>query len=147
MRVAAIGVGDAEGALRVEGLSRMFDSLKAVDALTFVVPQGSCFALLGPNGAGKTTLISAVCGLVTPTGGSVTVGGHDIATHGQLRYRASHLLPMHMLEIKRKGASFIQETVLRKDRLQRELLRNHANKTLDSGGRAQSLLLFFLLVP
>ena len=39
---------------------------------------GEIFALLGPNGAGKTTLISIICGLVNPTGGSVTVGGHDI---------------------------------------------------------------------
>ncbi|NLC36447.1 MAG: ABC transporter ATP-binding protein, partial [Alcaligenaceae bacterium] len=42
------------------------------------IQAGEIFALLGPNGAGKTTLISIICGLVNPTGGNVTVGGHDI---------------------------------------------------------------------
>ena len=54
-----------------------FQALKGVD---LSIREGEILALLGPNGAGKTTLISAVCGLVTPTGGSVTVGGHDILT-------------------------------------------------------------------
>jgi ABC-2 type transport system ATP-binding protein len=43
------------------------------------IERGEIFALLGPNGAGKTTLISIVCGIVTPTTGSVRVAGHDIA--------------------------------------------------------------------
>ena len=42
--------------------------------------RGEIFALLGPNGAGKTTLISIICGIVNPTSGSVTVGGHDIVS-------------------------------------------------------------------
>ena len=41
------------------------------------IEKGEIFALLGPNGAGKTTLISIVCGIVTPSEGTVTVGGHD----------------------------------------------------------------------
>src|SRR5205823_13013709 len=47
--------------------------------------RGEIFALLGPNGAGKTTLISAICGIVTPTAGTVTVDGHNIITD----YRAA----------------------------------------------------------
>src|SRR3712207_689805 len=42
------------------------------------IARGESFALLGPNGAGKTTLISIVCGIVTPTEGSVAADGHDI---------------------------------------------------------------------
>ena len=59
-----------------------FQALKGID---LEIDKGEIFALLGPNGAGKTTLISIVCGLVTPSSGKVTVGGHDIIRD----YRAS----------------------------------------------------------
>src|SRR5215213_7072444 len=52
-----------------------FEALKKVN---LEIEQGEILALLGPNGAGKTTLISIICGIVTASGGSVTVGGHDI---------------------------------------------------------------------
>jgi ABC-2 type transport system ATP-binding protein len=52
-----------------------FQALKGVD---LEIRKGEIFALLGPNGAGKTTLISIICGLVNPTGGSVTCDGHDV---------------------------------------------------------------------
>ncbi len=50
-------------------------ALKPIDLQIY---KGEIFALLGPNGAGKTTLINIICGIVTPTGGSVTADGHDI---------------------------------------------------------------------
>ncbi len=62
-----------------------FEALKAVD---LDVQRGEIFALLGPNGAGKTTLISIICGLVNPSGGTVTVAGHDNRTD----YRAARAL-------------------------------------------------------
>ena len=49
----------------------------ALAGITLDIGRGELFALLGPNGAGKTTLISIICGIVTPTRGSVTVDGHD----------------------------------------------------------------------
>jgi ABC-2 type transport system ATP-binding protein len=52
-----------------------FQALKGVD---LEIRRGEIFALLGPNGAGKTTLINIVCGIVTPSEGRVSVGGHDI---------------------------------------------------------------------
>jgi ABC-2 type transport system ATP-binding protein len=55
--------------------ARGFEALKGV---SLSIRQGELLALLGPNGAGKTTLISAICGLVTPSSGKVTIGGHDI---------------------------------------------------------------------
>jgi ABC-2 type transport system ATP-binding protein len=65
--------------ISVSGLSKTyasgFHALKHVD---LAIRQGEIFALLGPNGAGKTTLINVVCGIVNPSEGSVTVGGHDI---------------------------------------------------------------------
>jgi ABC-2 type transport system ATP-binding protein len=59
--------------------------LQALKDVDLEIERGEIFALLGPNGAGKTTLISIVCGIVTPTAGSVTVDGHDIIRD----YRAS----------------------------------------------------------
>ena len=52
-----------------------FQALKGID---LDIDKGEIFALLGPNGAGKTTLISIICGIVTPSSGTVAVGGHDI---------------------------------------------------------------------
>ena len=52
-----------------------FTALKSVD---LEIAKGEIFALLGPNGAGKTTLISIICGLVSPSGGTVVAGGHDV---------------------------------------------------------------------
>ena len=62
-----------------------FTALKPV---SLAIDEGEIFALLGPNGAGKTTLISIVCGIVMPTSGSVTVGGHDVVRD----YRAARAL-------------------------------------------------------
>ena len=62
-----------------------FEALKRID---LDIDQREIFALLGPNGAGKTTLISIICGIVTPSTGAVTVGGHDILAD----YRAARQL-------------------------------------------------------
>ncbi len=62
-----------------------FQALKPID---LDVRRGEIFALLGPNGAGKTTLISIICGIVNPSGGTVTVNGHDIIRD----YRAARAL-------------------------------------------------------
>src|SRR5438552_6441127 len=51
---------------------------QALRRVNLQIERGEIFALLGPNGAGKTTLINIVCGIVTPSGGSVTADGHDI---------------------------------------------------------------------
>jgi ABC-2 type transport system ATP-binding protein len=51
----------------------------ALKDINLDIDKGEIFALLGPNGAGKTTIISIVCGIVTPTSGTITAGGYDIA--------------------------------------------------------------------
>jgi ABC-2 type transport system ATP-binding protein len=50
---------------------------RALGSIDLDIRRGELFALLGPNGAGKTTLISIICGIVTPTSGTVSVDGHD----------------------------------------------------------------------
>jgi ABC-2 type transport system ATP-binding protein len=63
----------------VQGLEKTYASgLRALKGIELTIRRGEIFALLGPNGAGKTTLINIVCGIVTPTAGTVVVDGHDI---------------------------------------------------------------------
>jgi ABC-2 type transport system ATP-binding protein len=65
--------------ISISKLSKTYASgVQALQPIDLEIEQGEIFALLGPNGAGKTTLISIVCGIVTPTTGTVTAGGHDI---------------------------------------------------------------------
>lgn len=63
----------------IKGLTKIYENgHQALKGIDLDIREGEILALLGPNGAGKTTLISTICGLVSPTGGSVTVGGFDI---------------------------------------------------------------------
>src|SRR6476661_8498821 len=65
--------------ISIAGLEKRYASgLHALKHVDLDIRNGEIFALLGPNGAGKTTLINIVCGIVTPSSGTVSVGGHDI---------------------------------------------------------------------
>lgn len=69
----------APSLISVSNLEKTYEGgFQALKDVSLNIKQGEILALLGPNGAGKTTLISAICGIVTPTGGTVTVAGHDI---------------------------------------------------------------------
>ena len=61
--------------IRIEGLTKRFGAVLAVDNLNFVVAQGTVTGVLGPNGAGKTTTLRALLGLITPTTGRATIDG------------------------------------------------------------------------
>ncbi len=70
----------SEPILEISGLSKVYSGgVRALDEVDLEIRKGEIFALLGPNGAGKTTLIGAVCGLVRPSGGTITAFGHDLA--------------------------------------------------------------------
>ena len=64
--------------LKLENLSKSFDSIRAIDAVDLEVAQGEALGVIGPNGAGKTTLFNLVTGLLRPDTGSVWFDGRDI---------------------------------------------------------------------
>jgi len=69
----------SDNQILINNLSKVYDNgLNALKKVNLEVKQGEILAMLGPNGAGKTTLISIICGIVTPSSGSVTVDGFDI---------------------------------------------------------------------
>src|SRR5687767_8849672 len=65
--------------ISIKDLAKTYASgFEALKRTHLEIRRGEIFGLLGPNGAGKTTLINIVCGIVNPTGGTITVDGHDI---------------------------------------------------------------------
>jgi ABC-2 type transport system ATP-binding protein len=65
--------------VEVKNLKKVYDSgFEALSGVDLTIEEGEIIALLGPNGAGKTTLISTICGITSPTSGTVTVGGFDV---------------------------------------------------------------------
>lgn len=65
-------------AIEINGLTKKFGELTAVDEIRFTVESGEIFGFLGPNGSGKSTLIRMLCGLLSPTAGTARVGGFDV---------------------------------------------------------------------
>lgn len=83
--------------LSVQGMSKTYASghqaLKTVD---LEIAKGEIFALLGPNGAGKTTLISIICGIVTPSSGTIVVDGHDAIAEPRAARMKIGLVPQEL---------------------------------------------------
>ncbi|HXX53347.1 MAG TPA: ABC transporter ATP-binding protein [Thermodesulfovibrionales bacterium] len=70
-------------AVKIEGLTRRFGDFVAVNGISLHIGKGEIFGFLGPNGAGKSTTIKMLCGLLLPSGGQGSVGGHDIMTESE----------------------------------------------------------------
>ncbi len=83
-------------ALSLRGLGKDYGARKAVHALDLDVERGECLGLLGPNGAGKTTTISMACGVVTPTRGTIAIGGIELARDPHGAKRKLGLVPQQL---------------------------------------------------
>ena len=79
MNIASNPISDSP-ALKVDGLTKTFGKIKAVDSLTFEMPRGGVIGFVGPNGAGKSTTIRMILGLIRPTAGNAEILGHGICT-------------------------------------------------------------------
>ena len=75
--------------LQVQGVSKIFGGLQALNQVTFDLPEGQILGLIGPNGAGKTTLFNIINGVYTPTEGRVIFRGQDIT--GKKTYHVAHM--------------------------------------------------------
>ncbi|MFH1044750.1 MAG: ABC transporter ATP-binding protein [Pseudomonadota bacterium] len=72
--------------LRVEGLTKKFGGLNAVEDLSFDVEPGAVHSIIGPNGAGKTTLLNLLTGVYQPSGGRIVFGGNDLTGRAPHEY-------------------------------------------------------------
>jgi ABC-2 type transport system ATP-binding protein len=79
--------------IQIRNLTKCFGDLKAVDDLTLDVAPGEFFAFLGPNAAGKTTTIKLLTGLLRPTSGSCSIGGHDLQREPEAAKRLLSYIP------------------------------------------------------
>jgi branched-chain amino acid transport system ATP-binding protein len=66
--------------LTLDGVVTTYGAVRALDGVSFQVPDGAITAVLGANGAGKTTLLRSINGLVRPSSGSISYAGHDLVT-------------------------------------------------------------------
>ena len=90
--------------VEVHDLNRSFGKFIAVDHVNFSVQRGEIFGLLGPNGAGKTTTFRMLCGLLPPSGGTLTIAGIDVR-------QASAAARQHLGYVAQKFSLYGQLTV------------------------------------
>ena len=79
--------------IKTERLSKRYDTLTAVDDVSFEVQPGEVLGFLGPNGAGKTTTMRMLAGFITPTSGTASICGHDVETDTLAAKRSIGYLP------------------------------------------------------
>ena len=86
--------------LRARDVTKIYDpGVRANDGITLEVRPGEVYGLLGPNGAGKTTLVKQVIGLLAPTSGTLTLGGHDLVADPAAARALCSYLPQAQLPI------------------------------------------------
>ncbi len=145
--------------IRITGLVKEYEKLRAVDNVSFEMKPGEIFGLLGPNGAGKTTLISTIVTLEEPTSGKVEVFGHDVTREPSVTKTLTGFVPQELIH---HGYFDVEEIMqfhsgyfgLRKNKeridwlLQKLSLYDHRKKKVKqlSGGMKRRLLIAKALV-
>ena len=90
------------------GLTKQFDTLTAVDGLTFTVREGEILALLGPNGAGKTTTVRMLSSILKPTAGCARVAGYDVVKDARkVRHIVGHLTEFPGLYLRMRSLDYL----------------------------------------
>jgi len=102
---------DEEAILTVDGVTKRFGGLVAVDDVSFEVPQGQTLGVIGPNGAGKTTLFNVLNGFLEPNEGTITVNGVDL-THSTPDDHAKNGMARTFQLVKPFGTLSVLENVM-----------------------------------
>lgn len=84
-------------AIKIDGVSKRYGDLQALNNVSFTIQEGEFFGLLGPNGAGKSTLISALAGLLRVDTGQLTVMGHDVVKDYRRARQALGVVPQEIV--------------------------------------------------
>jgi ABC-2 type transport system ATP-binding protein len=139
--------------IEVSDLVKHFKTVKAVDGLSFSIPQGICFGLLGPNGAGKTTTIEMMEGLTPPSSGEIRYKGISnnpvFKQQAGIQFQSTALMDfLTVKEVLILFSSFYERTLPLETLVEQchlsEFLHQQAAKL--SGGQKQRLLLALALV-
>jgi ABC-2 type transport system ATP-binding protein len=95
--------------IKLDHVTKKYGTKTAVQDVSLDIAAGELFAFLGPNGAGKTTTIKMMCGLLFPTSGTVSIGGHDLCRDGdRARQLLSYVPDQPFLYEKLTGREFLQ---------------------------------------
>ena len=92
--------------IELKNVTKRYDSLTAVDDVSFSVKTGECFALLGPNGAGKTTIVKMLLDFTRPTSGSVSLNGNP-STLAECRQSVGYLAENHHIPPSLSGWQYL----------------------------------------
>lgn len=92
--------------IELKNVTKQYDSLTAVDNVSFSVKTGEYFALLGPNGAGKTTIVKMLLDFTQPTSGSLSLSGIP-STHAECRQSIGYLAENHHIPESLSGWQYL----------------------------------------
>jgi ABC-2 type transport system ATP-binding protein len=92
--------------IELKNVTKRYDSLTAVDNVSFSVKTGEYFALLGPNGAGKTTIVKMLLDFTRPTSGSLSLNGIP-STHAECRTSIGYLAENHHIPSHLSGWQYL----------------------------------------
>jgi len=125
--------------IEAHALTKTFDGILAVDALSLRIEPGSVFAFLGPNGAGKTTTIRMLTSILAPTSGWAKVAGYDVVRQApQVRASVGVLTEQHGLYERMKALEYL-EFFGRIYHLPASLIRRRAKDLMERFGLADSI--------
>jgi len=139
--------------LEVRDLVKQYPKVRAVDGVSFDVPEGICFGLLGPNGAGKTTTVEILEGLVRPTAGEVHFRGAALGAgyRERIGIQFQHTALQQFLTV-RENLNFFSKLYRKTAPLEQVIARCRLADILDrdtgklSGGQRQRVLLAIALI-
>jgi ABC-2 type transport system ATP-binding protein len=117
--------------IELNNVTKRYDSLTAVDNVSFSVMTGECFALLGPNGAGKTTIVKMLLDFTRPTSGSLTLSGIP-STQAECRTSIGYLAENHHIPSCLSGWHYLLRCA--------ELLDLNRSDAVDQCGRIVELI-------